>query len=222
MLDWHQIDTVFLDMDGTLLDLHFDNYFWLEHVPRRYAEHHQIETEIAFEDLFRQFKQHEGSLNWYCLDFWSEALRLDIAQLKHEIRDKIQFRPHVEQFLQQLKKSDKKTLIVTNAHWDSIRLKLQQTGLERWVDQIYCSHDFDLPKENPDFWSRLQKRHPFDKESTLLIDDSLAVLRSAKDYGIRHLLTITQPDSQQPERRVDEFVSIDRFSDLQLKDKSVE
>ena len=26
MINWQQIDTVFLDMDGTLLDLHFDNY----------------------------------------------------------------------------------------------------------------------------------------------------------------------------------------------------
>ncbi|HBT55971.1 MAG TPA: haloacid dehalogenase, partial [Pseudomonas sp.] len=33
MLNWNAIDTVLLDMDGTLLDLHFDNHFWLEHMP---------------------------------------------------------------------------------------------------------------------------------------------------------------------------------------------
>ena len=35
--DWRAIDTVLLDMDGTLLDLRFDNYFWLELVPRKYG-----------------------------------------------------------------------------------------------------------------------------------------------------------------------------------------
>src|SRR5882757_7567074 len=36
-IDWSQIDTVLLDMDGTLLDLRFDNWFWQELIPRRYA-----------------------------------------------------------------------------------------------------------------------------------------------------------------------------------------
>ncbi|MCP4043692.1 MAG: haloacid dehalogenase, partial [Gammaproteobacteria bacterium] len=35
VINWNSIHTVLLDMDGTLLDLHFDNQFWLEHVPLR-------------------------------------------------------------------------------------------------------------------------------------------------------------------------------------------
>jgi 5'-nucleotidase len=33
-LDWNNIDTVLLDMDGTLLDLAFDSQFWLQDVPQ--------------------------------------------------------------------------------------------------------------------------------------------------------------------------------------------
>ena len=47
MIDWSSLDTVFLDMDGTLLDLHFDNHFWLEHLPRRYAEQFDLTPEDA-------------------------------------------------------------------------------------------------------------------------------------------------------------------------------
>lgn len=217
MVDWDQIDTVLLDMDGTLLDLHFDNYFWLEHIPQRYAEKHNLPPQEAFEKLWQQFKQHEGSLNWYCLDFWSEALQLDIPKLKQEIRHKIRFRPQVKGFLQQLRVHNKRALIVTNAHQDSISLKLQSTGLDRWVEQILCSHDLECPKEDPEFWHKLQQQEPFARESTLLIDDSLPVLRAAREYGIRHLLTILQPDSQQPKREVQEFTGIEDFDDIGLR-----
>ncbi|HNG60363.1 MAG TPA: haloacid dehalogenase, partial [Cellvibrionaceae bacterium] len=37
MIPWQAIDTLLLDMDGTLLDLHYDNYFWLEYLPRAFA-----------------------------------------------------------------------------------------------------------------------------------------------------------------------------------------
>ena len=44
MIDWNAINTVLLDMDGTILDLHFDNYFWKEYVPQKYAEKTQHHT----------------------------------------------------------------------------------------------------------------------------------------------------------------------------------
>ena len=34
---WMRVETVLLDLDGTLLDLAFDNYFWRERVPAAYA-----------------------------------------------------------------------------------------------------------------------------------------------------------------------------------------
>ncbi len=82
-LPWSAIDTVLLDMDGTLLDLHFDNHFWLEHLPQRYAERNGLsraEADAVLEPLFRE---HAGQLNWYCLDFWSRELDLSIRELKH-------------------------------------------------------------------------------------------------------------------------------------------
>ena len=42
MLPWFEIDTVMFDMDGTLLDLHFDNFFWLKLVPEHFSKHHGV------------------------------------------------------------------------------------------------------------------------------------------------------------------------------------
>lgn len=47
MIDWSAIDTVLLDMDGTLLDLHFDNHFWQHHLPLRFAERHGLDPRRA-------------------------------------------------------------------------------------------------------------------------------------------------------------------------------
>lgn len=214
MLDWQQIDTVLLDMDGTLLDLHFDSHFWLEHLPIRYADIHAIELAEARSWLHQRLVQEQGTLNWYCLDYWSEVLNVDIAALKHEVADKIAFRPGVRDFLLALRQMGKRVVIVTNAHQDSLSLKLSRTGLDQQVDRVICSHDYGCPKEEQAFWQRLQQEEPFVKERTLLVDDSLSVLRSAAEYGVGFLLAVSQPDSQQAAKDVAPFTALDDFEDI--------
>ncbi|UZE96556.1 GMP/IMP nucleotidase [Alkalimarinus alittae] len=211
MIKWNDIDSVFLDMDGTLLDLHFDTYFWLTHLPERYADIKGVAPAEASETLLQLIKKEEGTLNWYCLDFWSDNLGVNIMQLKQEIQHLIAFRPHVKTFLQELQDTHHRVVLVTNAHNHSLNLKLSITGLDHYVDAIVCSHDLKLPKENPEFWDKLQSIEAFDKRRTMLIDDSLAVLKSAQTYGIQHIYSIAQPDSQKPPRHNEEFPSIDRF-----------
>lgn len=214
MLNWQDIDSVLLDMDGTLLDLHFDNYFWLEYVPQQYAEKHAIELDQAKQQLFTRYKAIEGSMQWYCVDHWTDQLGLDIATLKSEIKHKIRILPHVEDFLQQAHNSDKRFYLVTNAHRKSLQLKLSETGIGEYFDGIECTHDYGMPKEDLNFWPRLQSRLGFDKNRSLLIDDSLAVLKTAESYGIKHLLSIHQPDSQAPARDPEHFNALSDFSQI--------
>lgn len=214
MIDWSRLKTVLLDMDGTLLDLHFDNHFWLVHLPRRYAEIRGIGEEEARRYLMQMIDREKGSLNWYCLDYWSERLSLDIRMLKEEIRDRIAFRPHVQEFLQQLREQGLKTVIVTNAHQGSLSLKLETVGLAPLVDVIHSTHSFGKPKEDPSFWSDLQAVEPFELSDTLLVDDSIPVLESARRFGFEHLLAILAPDSQQPPRTAPDFVGIHHFDEV--------
>ena len=214
MIDWQQIDTVLLDMDGTLLDLHFDNYFWQSYLPRRYASIHQRDEQESLASLVAQFEDQRGKLNWYCLDYWSRQLKVDIPALKQEVEHLIAIRPHVKTFLQHLKDHCKEVILVTNAHRDSLNLKLRNTGIDRWFDHIVVSHDFNTPKEQHEFWHHLQAAHPFDKNRTLLIDDTESVLKSAHFYGIKYLLTLLQPDSKQAKRTHTEFPGILHFNEI--------
>jgi len=84
MIDWDDIHDVLLDMDGTLLDLHFDNHFWQEVLPRHYARGRGLDVVTAKTVLDPIFRRREGSLNWYCLDYWTRELNIDIATLKQE------------------------------------------------------------------------------------------------------------------------------------------
>lgn len=214
MINMSLCDTVLLDMDGTLLDLNFDNHFWLEFVPQKYAQKHQLSVEQAKQQLFPQFKAMEGQLEWYCLDYWSGVLDLNIAELKTEIAGLIAVLPHVMDFLEAIKNSQKKVLLVTNAHRDSLNLKMEKTCLQPFFDAIVCAHDFGLAKEQAGFWEILQQQHPFDKQRTLLVDDSLRVLDSAKHFGIAHLVTIAKPDSQKPVREIADYPVIADFRQL--------
>lgn len=212
-INWNEINTVMLDMDGTLLDLHFDNFFWLDHLPARYAEIHGLDRDSANRKLNEDIKRYEGTLQWYCLDFWSDKLQVDIPSLKREVMHKIQMRPHVGEFLMRLRALGKKVLLVTNAHPKSLGLKLEVTQIDQLLDVIVSSHEFNEPKESQRFWQQLQAREGFDPARTLFIDDTARILESAKTYGIKYLLGIHQPDSQQA-RRMEQFPAIEHFDEI--------
>lgn len=214
MLDWNNIRSVFLDMDGTLLDLYFDNHFWREHVPLRYAEYHDIEIEAARQELFPRFAAVEGTIEWYCVDYWSQELGMDIAELKREVDHLIQVHPHVIEFLSACREQGKRVVLVTNAHAKSLDIKMNKTRLAGQFDAIICAHDLGMPKEEHSFWEKLQQVEPYDPDATLFVDDSLPVLRSAKRYGIAHLLAIHKPDTRAPAKDVAEFSAIHGFDDI--------
>jgi len=214
MIDWDAIDLVLLDMDGTLLDLRFDNHFWLEHVPQRYAEARGIGLGEAKEELLRRYRDRAGTLEWYCVDHWSRELGLDIALLKEEVDHLIAVHPHVLELLDALAEAGKRRVLVTNAHQRSIALKLRRTDLGAHLDAVVCAHDLGVPKEDRSFWGALQRVEPFDPERTLFVDDNEDVLRSARDGGLRWLLAVRCPDTGGGERRVEGFDSVRDFSEL--------
>ena len=214
MINWNAIHTVFLDMDGTLLDLHYDNHFWLHHVPLRYAEKHGLSLEISQQALRGRYEKVAGTIQWYCMDYWSNELGLDIEQLKQEVAHLIAVHPHVVVFLERVRSTGKRVVLVTNAHHKSLALKMSKTRLDPYFDALICAHEFGKPKEHPEFWEALQTREAFNPLHTLLIDDSLPVLRSAHNYGIAHLLAIYQPDTKQARKEVGEFAAIESFEQI--------
>ena len=214
MIDWADIETVLLDMDGTLLDLHYDNHFWMEYLPKEYAKAYGVPDLEARDRLMGHFQEVQGTLPWYCIDYWSKTLNMDIPRLKRELKHMIRMRPYALDFLRWLQSADLEVLLVTNAHRETLNIKMGEVDITQWFDRIVLSHDLDAPKESPDFWTRLQDLHPFDPESTLFIDDTESVLDAAQQYGVKHLLTLLQPDSSRQKRIDTRFPGIHHFDEI--------
>jgi len=212
--DWKNIDTVLLDMDGTLLDKHFDDHFWEEFVPAQYALKNGISGEEAVEELMPRFRSKEETLDWANLDFWSDQLDLNIPALKRQIQHLIAVHPNVEKFLERVKAAGKEIFMVTNAHGKTLDLKMERTALADRFDGIITSHEIGMPKEDPAFWENLKKVVYFDPARTLLGEDTEAVLRSASLYGIRYLVFVAGSTSARAPRDSEDFFSVRDFGEI--------
>lgn len=201
-------------MDGTLLDLHFDNHFWQAHLPRRYAEVHGLPAEAAREELMARFHARAGTLEWYSIDFWETELELDIMAFKEEVAHLIAVHPAVTDFLAAVRAAGKRLVLATNAHHKTLTLKMARTGLEAHFDAIVSSHALGFAKESRGFWERLAMLESFDPQRTLLVDDSLPVLDAARDFGIRHLVAVRRPDTRLPAKDTTPYPAIDSFAEL--------
>ena len=214
MFNWNNIDTVLLDMDGTLLDLRFDNLFWLHHVPSEIARQQKISLALAKKQMAAQCEAVKGTLNWYCVDYWSRQTNLNIGQMKIDNAETIAMRADVPDFLDALKKRNIQRILLTNAHPHSLALKIEKTGLNLHLDHIYSTHEFGHCKESEKLWKALLARHPFDPQRTLFIDDNEDLLLTAQKFGIRYLLGIKNPDSKQPHKNFRHCPAIDNYAIL--------
>lgn len=214
MINWSEVKTVLLDMDGTLLDLHFDNHFWQEHTPKALA----AKNNISLEQAKREVEQHSddvyGQLEWYCLDYWQELLDLPIVPLKREIDHLIQLRNDTIPFLKALRVAGKEIVLVTNAHPDSLSLKVEKTQLDQYIDKLVSCHVYGVSKESQSLWQQLRADVGFDIEHTLFVDDSERILKSAQTFGIKYLLAVANPDSKKQACKIEGFDNVMDYREL--------
>ena len=213
-VNWNKIESILLDLDGTLLDLNFDLHFWLEYIPKVYSEKHNISFQDAKKIIVSRIESQEGKLTWYCLDFWEENLELDIMKLKKDISYLIQVHKHVLDFLNAARKNKKQIFLVTNAHRKGIDLKMAASGLQSYFDKIISSHDFGSPKQDQKFWIELANTIDFDKDRSIFFDDSLDVLEAASKFKIKNIVAINKPSTKLDKKNIPGFINIENFSEV--------
>ena len=212
--DWSSIDNVLLDLDGTLLDLAFDNYIWLARIPELYAEQRGLSLAETFATLKPKFDGVQGTLAWYCIEHWSSELAIDVAAVHHEEAHRAAWLPGARGFLETLRERGKRLVLLTNSHPVILDIKHQRTGVLDYLDVAFSSHTFGVPKEHPNFWEQASRAAPFDPQRSIFIDDSAAVLHAAIAAGVRHVYGVRRFDTSRDPHRHEEFEAIDGVADL--------
>lgn len=207
-LNWSQIDTVLLDMDGTLLDLHFDNVFWLGLLPQKLADKTGKTLDECHAHMATEFAKVAGTIQWYCLDYWSNLLDLDILTLKNELAHLVVMRDDTLPFLDALRQSGRNVALLTNAHPDVLTFKNQITGLDKYMSTMISTHSYGASKEFQSLWQGVQADLQFNPASTLFVDDNETILAAAKQFGIGHLVAVANPDSRNEPKISEQFLSV--------------
>ncbi|MGQ0810945.1 MAG: HAD family hydrolase [Nitrospiraceae bacterium] len=208
-LDWNQIDDVLLDMDGTLLDRHFDNFFFEEELPRRYAARHSLTFEEARGHLLAMYRSVERELDWTDLHYWTRRIGIDVIAMTKELDHMIQFLPDAEDFLSSLRNMGKRITILTNAHQSGMAIKVAKTGVDGHVDRIVTAFEVGYLKMRHEYWPGCQRLLGFDPKRSLYVDDDEGCLAAAEQFGVGHIFHRSTSSSHLRPEPSSRFRSID-------------
>jgi len=209
---WDQIDDVLLDMDGTLLDRHFDNFFFEEELPRRYAVLQGLPFEESRERLMAMYRSVEGELAWTDLHYWTDRVGIDVVAMHKELNHMIGFLPGAEEFLRQLRQMGKRVTVITNAHQTGVAVKAAKTGLDQHVDRIVDAFEVGYLKMRPEYWPSCQQLVGFEPRRSLYVDDDESCLDAAKRFGIVEIIHSAKSSSQLPPAFSTSFASVEELS----------
>jgi len=212
--DWAAIDTILLDLDGTLLDQAYDNHIWGERMPQEFAKAQGMDLAAARDEIARRYAVHHGTMLGYSIDYWSRDLGVDITALHRELRDEVDWLPGARDFLLRMRAAGKKLILLTNSHPAALAVKHDQTGVLDYLDESASSHEFGYPKEDARFWPAARERFGFDPERSLFADDNPRVLEVARAAGIRWVYGINHWDSSRARREHGEEPCVDGVADL--------
>ncbi len=213
-LNWTDIDDVLLDMDGTLLDRHFDNFFFEEELPRRYGKLHGLPFDQSRRTLMAMYRSVEGELAWTDLHYWTDRIGIDVVAMTKELDHMIGFLSGAEEFLQTLRRLKKRVTVVTNAHASGVSIKVAKTGLDRFVDRIVNAFEVGYLKMRPEYWPGCQRILGFDPSRSLYMDDDEGCLLAAQQFGVAHLIHSAKSSSQLPPMPLAQFHSVSSFAPL--------
>jgi len=155
------VKVVSFDLDGTIVERKYTDYFWLEVIPKAYAEEKGIELNKAKRIVYLKYDEiGENDLRWYLPDFWLKYLniRKNLNKLLYEAFRESRPYPYVKPLLSVLRKKKFKLILCTNASRDFAIEVLEYLSLKNFFDKIYsCVSDYGLIRKTRSFYFRVLK-----------------------------------------------------------------
>ena len=215
--DWTAIDTVLLDLDGTLLDQAYDNHIWGALIPQRFAQVRRLDLRTAYGEIERLFDDCSGTLAWYDIEHWTRTLGVDVSALHRELRAEVAWLPGAREFLLRMKSMGKRLVLLTNSHPAALAVKHEQTGVLDLLDGAASSQELGAPKEDPAFWVAAKARFGYDPARSLFADDNAKMLEAGRQSGVRWVYGVRHWDTKGSHREHVDHPAVDGVIDLILE-----
>lgn len=183
-----------LDLDGTIVSRDYVDYFWLELVPRLYAERWGLPFSEAKEDVLKQYDEvGPRDLRWYKPRYWFERFGLDSSLLHRALQEAAELVKPYDDALELLRLASGKLRIVvcTSASSEFVSIVFERVPeLRERVSRVFSSvSDYALPSKPPEFYLKVLEELRVEPGELLHVgDDDEADHRIPQSLGIRAYL----------------------------------
>lgn len=213
---WQEKQHILFNLD-TLLDYSAEQYFWSELLPKAYSSRKQLSLEQAKLFIQSELAEQNGTLNFYCIDYWQAKLGVDVLLLQQQHASQLKFKPYAEKFLfylDNLKSEHKfKMHVISNEHPKALDVKIRATGLDCFFDKIESSYSYGFLRESKEFWHKYLVNSKIATSSAILFDDNYTVLHNALTSGLK-VVAVNKLMEQLDQNNLSGVTQIDNFGAL--------
>ena len=215
VLNWDRIDDVLIDMDGTLLDRHFDNFFFEEDLPRRYVAMQGLSFDASRGTVNGDVPVGGRELAWTDLHYSSGRVGIDVVAMHLSQLTLIGFLLGAEDFLKAVRIKGKRRA-ATNAHEAGVAVKSAKTGLDRYVGSDRRRVRSGLSQdEMPEYWPGPAAGWLDSTRAALsMLTTTEMCSAAASHYGIATIIHSAKSSSQLPPVQSSKFASVEHLPAL--------
>jgi len=159
------------DVDGTLVDLEYNDLIWFKEIPELVARKKKISFEKSLKFVHEEYaKLGEHNLNWYDINYWISYFGIEISPDKifEKYEPQVKIYPEVIPLLEELKK--KYILIVITAMPREFLIP-KMKNLEKYFKFSFSALSDFKELKNSEIYSKISKVLKVPPEQILHIGD---------------------------------------------------
>ena len=171
------------DLDGTLLD---SMSAW-DHVGENYLQRHGYKPEPNLNEVIASMSLHQAA-DYFIEHYGVKQTRTELIKEAVEIVDdfyryEAKLKPHAAEFLALLHHSGLKMCIATATERSLVEAALKRCGVLHYFCQIFTCSSVGAGKDEPLIYREALKYLGTDRSNTMVFEDSLHALTTAKKDG---------------------------------------
>ena len=159
------------DVDGTLVDLEYNDLIWFKEIPELVAKKKKISFEKSLKFVHEEYaKLGEHNLNWYDINYWISYFGIEISPDKifEKYEPQVKIYPEVIPLLEELKK--KYILIVITAMPREFLIP-KMKNLEKYFKFSFSALSDFKELKNSEIYSKISKALKVPPKQILHIGD---------------------------------------------------